>query len=92
MGDVIKVKKNQVQLTLKVLEFPKNRVGAKLVEQYVDNQTPQSEYDKIKLLKAQFTPIRDVGTGRPTKKDRRDMQDWTEEWNALDLESFFEED
>lgn len=75
-GDVLNVKKNGIVYSFKILGFPKSRVGAKLVEEYRKDLTPQSELDKLLMIRAKFIPIRDAGTGRPTKKERRDMEDF----------------
>lgn len=72
-GDVISVRKGSVHFSYKVLRTVDNRQSAKLVPEYVEDMTPQSELDK---LSAPFETVyirRDRGTGRPTKKERRDM-------------------
>ena len=56
-----------------VLSIPKARIGAKLVEDYVVNRTPQEELDKEEFLKLARNITRQKGLGRPTKKDRRDI-------------------
>jgi len=57
--------------TLRVTGIPKSRVGAKLVADYCDDQTPASEFEKAKTQRVQQVLARDKGTGRPTKRDRR---------------------
>lgn len=71
VGDVITVRKAAVYYKWKVLGLIENRVGAQLVPQYAENQTPQEELDKLKAPVETFFVKRDRGTGRPTKKDRR---------------------
>ncbi len=72
IGDVFSVNKPPIEYTYKVKEMLKNRVGAKLVNDYIEDITPQEELDKleeIKMSKVQY--YRPKGTGRPTKRDRR---------------------
>jgi ribosome-associated heat shock protein Hsp15 len=59
--------------TIKVIGFPANRVSAKLAVDFVEDLTPPEEYKKIELLKDHRFVYRDRGTGRPTKKERRDI-------------------
>jgi ribosome-associated heat shock protein Hsp15 len=57
--------------TVKVIGILKNRVAAKLVEDYLEDMTPQEEYDKLKLMRELNYEHRKRGEGRPTKKQRR---------------------
>ena len=82
-GDVIEVRKGAVRYTYKMLAPLEKRVGAKEVEKYAEKLTPQSELDKLHAPVETFFIKRDRGTGRPTKKERREM-------DSL-FESFFEE-
>ena len=70
-GDVIEISMAPIKKTLEVIEPIKNRVGAKLVSEFVNDLTPQAEYDKLKLINEMNFEHRDRGTGRPTKKQRR---------------------
>ena len=72
-GDVITVRKGPVLYTFKVLSPLEKRVGAKDVPRYAENLTPQSELDKLYAPVETFFIRRDRGAGRPTKKERRDM-------------------
>jgi ribosome-associated heat shock protein Hsp15 len=72
------VRKNQINYELEVLDLPQSRVGAKLVNLYVTDVTPKEEFDKLELLKYSRDYYRKKGTGRPTKKDRRELDDWFE--------------
>lgn len=72
--DKIIVRKNQIDLQLTVLDIPKNRVGAKLVDIYRKDTTPKEAYEHGELLKKAKEHYRKQGTGRPTKKDRRDIE------------------
>jgi len=77
-GDAIEVRKNQIHYTLKVLDIPPNRVGAKLVDMYRKDTTPKEAFENTELLKYAKDYYRKKGTGRPSKKDRRDLEDFTE--------------
>tara|TARA_R110001583_G_scaffold31233_3_gene107054 strand:+ start:4574 stop:4939 length:366 start_codon:yes stop_codon:yes gene_type:complete len=77
-GEQISVRKNQINYKLKILDIPKNRVGAKLVDLYIKDLTPQEEFEKFELLKYSKDYYRKKGAGRPTKKDRRDIDDLQE--------------
>ncbi|MCR5710185.1 MAG: RNA-binding S4 domain-containing protein [Bacteroidales bacterium] len=72
-GDVVTVRKGPILYTYKVLAPLEKRVGAKDVATYAENLTPQSELDKLHAPVETFFIRRDRGTGRPTKKERRDM-------------------
>ena len=83
-GDRIEVRKGPVLYSYKVLAPLEKRVGAKDVPGYAENLTPQSELDKLHAPVETFFIRRDRGAGRPTKKERRDM-------DSL-YDSFFVED
>ena len=78
-SDKIEVRKNQINYTFDVLDIPDNRVGAKLVAMYRKDTTPANAFDHQDLLKFAKDHYRKKGTGRPTKKDRRDIDDYKEE-------------
>ncbi|MCD4665664.1 MAG: RNA-binding S4 domain-containing protein [Bacteroidales bacterium] len=71
LDDVITIQRGQLNKTVKVIGLLKNRVGAKLVANYLLDLTPQEEYDKLKLAKEMNYEYRHRGLGRPTKKERR---------------------
>ena len=75
-GDVIKIRKNQIDYQIKVLEIPKSRLGAKLVPLHIEDKTDKEQYEILKLRKLTQDYYRGKGEGRPTKKDRRDMDDY----------------
>ena len=77
-SDKLNVRKNQINYQLEVLELPPSRVGAKLVNLYIIDVTPKEEFEKLELLKYSRDYYRKKGTGRPTKKDRRELDDWFE--------------
>jgi ribosome-associated heat shock protein Hsp15 len=70
-GDVIVVSLNPLYKTVRVKQFPKSRVSAKLVPDFMEDLTQQSEYDRVKLIGETNSEYRDRGIGRPTKKQRR---------------------
>ena len=78
IGDTVKVRKNQVWHTLVVMDIPKSRLGAKLVDIYRHNTTPKEAFENSDLQSLSKGPMREKGTGRPTKKDRREMDDYFE--------------
>ena len=77
-GDVIEVKKMPVIYSYRVKEPIEKRVGAKLVDQHVENITPREELQKLEM-QDDFYIKRDLGAGRPTKKERRLLDDLQEE-------------
>ena len=81
-GDVIQVRKGSITFTYKVLQPLERRVGAKLVPEYALNLTPESELQKLRAPVETFFVTRDRGAGRPTKKDRREIED---AWDAIDF-------
>lgn len=76
--DHIVVRKNQINYELKVLDIPNNRMGAKLVDIYRTDITPKEAFDHLDMLKYSKDYYRKKGTGRPTKKDRRSISDYTD--------------
>ncbi|MGN0202053.1 MAG: RNA-binding S4 domain-containing protein [Candidatus Cryptobacteroides sp.] len=87
-GEVIEVRKGAVLYTYRVKAVLDRRVGAKLVPEYADNLTPQSEIDKLRAPVETFFLKRDRGMGRPTKKDRRSMED---AWDRIDFNTGVED-
>ena len=72
-GDQIEVKKDQINLSFKVINVPKSRIGAKLLSLHIIDTTPKEEYEVLELRKLSQDYYRERGEGRPTKKDRRDL-------------------
>ena len=70
-GEVITISLNPIRKTVKVIGIPEHRMSAKLVENYLQDLTPQEEYDKLKVNKETGFEYRQRGIGRPTKKERR---------------------
>jgi ribosome-associated heat shock protein Hsp15 len=78
-NELIIVRKNQINYQIKVLDLPESRVGAKIVDIYRKDITPKEEFEKTELLKYSKDYYRKKGTGRPTKKDRRDIEGYQED-------------
>ena len=74
VGDTIVARKGAVTYTYKVLQLVDKRQGAKLVPNYAENLTPPEELAKLRAPIETFFLKRDRGAGRPTKKDRRQME------------------
>lgn len=92
VGDVVNVKKAPITYSFKVLKCAENRVGAKLVPELMENVTPQEQYEILEMSRMSGFVDRARGTGRPTKKERRDLDQFVEEGFELDFEEFdFEE-
>lgn len=85
-GDLIKIRKNQIEYKMKVLELPKSRVGAKLVADFVKDVTDKDQYEMLKMRRMQQDYYRAKGEGRPTKKDRRDITEYTGDGSLGDFE------
>ena len=77
-GDLITLRKNQINYQIEVLDLPPSRVGAKLVDLYRNDTTPKEAFETNEMLQYAKSYYRKKGVGRPTKKDRRDLDDFTE--------------
>ncbi len=73
--DKVTFRKDQIVYQIIVLDIPPNRVGAKMVDIYRKDETPAETFAHLELLKLSKEHYRKTGTGRPTKKDRRDLDD-----------------
>jgi len=78
IGEKITIRKNQINYQVEVLDIPKNRMGAKLVDLYRKDSTPKEEFEAQELLKYSKDYYRKKGVGRPTKKDRRDIEEYND--------------
>ncbi|MBQ8594228.1 MAG: RNA-binding S4 domain-containing protein [Bacteroidaceae bacterium] len=76
-GDIIEVKKPPITYSFKVLKAIENRVGAKLVPEILENVTPPAQYELLEMSRISGFVDRARGTGRPTKKERRSLDDFT---------------
>ena len=92
-GDVIQVRKPPVTYSFKVLQPIEKRVGAKLVSEMMENVTTPDQYDLLELSRVSGFVNRAKGTGRPTKKDRRSLEEFVtpEFMDDFDFEFDFEE-
>lgn len=88
VGDVISIKRNPILYSFKVLALSENRMNAKLVPEFMENVTTADQLELIEMTKLAGQLGRDRGTGRPTKKERRDLEDFIsvdtddqEEWD-----------
>ncbi len=90
-GDVVQVKKPPVTYSFKVLQAIEKRVGAKLVPEVMENVTTPDQYELLELSKVSGFVDRARGTGRPTKKDRRDIEDFNIPEFMDDMEFDFDE-
>ena len=77
-GDIIQVKKSPITYSFKVLQPIEKRVGAKLVAEYMENVTTPDQYELLEMSKISGFVDRARGTGRPTKKDRRTIEEFTD--------------
>jgi|SRR5690554_494626 len=82
VGEVVEVRKPPITFSFKVLELADKRMGAKMVPQYMENVTPPDQYELLELNKISGFVDRQRGTGRPTKKERRDMEQFTGEFDV----------
>jgi ribosome-associated heat shock protein Hsp15 len=82
IGDEVDVKKRGVWFRYLVLELLKKRVGAKLVPDYIEDITPPEEKEKLQVIQTRVQFDRDKGTGRPTKKERRELDDFLSYWDG----------
>ena len=80
--DKIVLRKDQINYQIKVLDIPLNRLGAKLVDMYRKDETPEEAFAHLELLKLSKDHYRAHGTGRPTKKERRDIDDYTNDFDT----------
>lgn len=79
VDDVINVRKPPVTYSFKVKALTENRLGAKLVPEYMENITPQSQYDLLEVVKISGFIDRRKGLGRPTKREGRELARFTQE-------------
>ena len=78
VDDVVCIKRNPILFSFKVLALSENRMNAKLVPDFMLNVTTSDQLELIELGKLSGQPGRERGTGRPTKKERRELDDFTE--------------
>lgn len=84
-GDIIQVRKPPVTYSFKVLALADKRMGAKMVPDFMENITPPDQYEILELNSISGFVDRQRGTGRPTKKERRDLKQFT---GSIDFDEF----
>ena len=77
VGDVVRVRKSPVTYSFRVLALTENRLGARLVPEYMENITPQEQLDLLEVVKISGFVDRRKGLGRPTKREARDLSKFT---------------
>lgn len=82
VGDVIDVRKPPITYTFRVKALSQGRLGAKLVPDYLENLTPQAQYDLLEMTRISGFVDRRKGLGRPTKRDGREMSKFREDTYA----------
>lgn len=89
VGDIIKIRKTPITYSFKVLNLTEKRMGAKLVPDFLEDITPASELEILEVNKLAGFVDRAKGLGRPTKKDRRDLDTFVYEsfFDDLDFDS-----
>ena len=73
-GETVTIQSGPITKTIRVLGVIEKRLGAKLVADYLEDLTPSEEYELLRMTAAQKALRRDRGTGRPTKRDRREIE------------------
>lgn len=84
VGDVIEVRRAPVTYSFEVLNLTENRMGAKLVPEFMKDVTPASQLEILELSKISGFVDRARGTGRPTKKDRRELEQFSDDYSFFD--------
>ena len=79
VGDIVSVRKPPIEYSFRVIQLLGSRVGAKRVEEFMQNVTPREQYELLELQRVSGFVDRAKGLGRPTKKDRRDLDQFAEE-------------
>lgn len=92
VGDEVSVRKPPVTYTFKVLQAIEKRVGAKLLPDIIENITPPEQFEILEMSRISGFVNRAKGTGRPTKKDRRALEDFAEEATFMDFDFDFDFD
>lgn len=96
VGDVVNVKKPPITYSFKVKALTENRLGAKLVPEYLENITPREQYDMLDVVRISGFVDRRKGLGRPTKREGRELNKFVEEsyenlWFLDDIDELDEE-
>lgn len=83
-GDTVQLIKHTSTFSYKVIQLLDKRVGAKLVSEYIIDITPPEEVEKLRLYSLAQSGYRQYGTGKPSKKDRRDLDGFLDVWGEED--------
>lgn len=86
IGDIVQVRRTPITYAFRVVGLTQNRMGAKLVPQFMENVTAPDQLELLEVLKLDQSNRRAKGLGRPTKKERRDLDSF------IDEEAFFLDD
>lgn len=92
VGEIVKVRKPPVTYSFRITALTQNRLGAKLVPEYLENITPKSELDMLDVVKISGFIDRRKGLGRPTKKEGRDLARFAEEMSSDGWDFDFDDD
>jgi ribosome-associated heat shock protein Hsp15 len=97
VGDIVNVRKPPVTYSFRVLALTENRLGAKLVPEYMENITPKSQYDLLEVVKISGFIDRRKGLGRPTKREGRELSKFTDDvftdgWDEFDFDDDFDDE
>lgn len=92
VGDTISVRKPPITYTFKVLALSENRMGAKLVPGYLEDITPQEQYDILEMSRISGFVARNKGMGRPTKREGRELKAFIENEYSFDLPALWDDD
>lgn len=84
VGDIIEVRRPPIIYSFEVLALSERRMGAKLVPEYIKDVTDKSQLEILELSKISGFVDRARGTGRPTKKDRRELEQFTDDYSFFD--------
>ncbi len=84
VGNKFSVRKGPITYTYEILRLSENRLGAKLVPDYLRDITPPDQLELLELARLSAQANRDRGTGRPTKKDRRDIEQFIADYEPFD--------
>lgn len=84
VGEIIEVRRSPITYSFEILQLAENRMGAKLVPGFMKDVTPPSQLEILELSRISGFVDRARGTGRPTKKDRRDLDQFAEDYSFFD--------
>ncbi len=92
VGDVLQVRRTPVTYSFKVVGLTQNRVGPKLVPQFMENVTAPDQLELLEVLKLDQSNRRAKGLGRPTKKERRDLDSFLDDDEAFFLDDDWQDE